>query len=288
MPRPPRELGYFDKVNYVIDSWVRPCEAPWYVYIETLWPAALEGFLVLITFGWADVARGYWRPKGMRGRRFGKRKGKWRRRIPRFPEIGNLIGSQLPGAERFKDRHWGAGGRHLWAIDGVAQRLLFGWLVIDVTVDFFYNWTTLLNLTAWCKNSHLGRFSYQNLAWFPTANGGWRLAGFGWKDYQHGTPTWVFNHGSTGARPCQVTAALSFKRRGFFPPPNECAVRIRDDTGPTVFATSGPQQTDADGKVQIPVMAIVPPGRNFRVEHSVDVPGANVGFGVVVAHELDE
>ncbi len=34
MPTPP-DLDYFDKVNYVIDAWVLPCEAPWYIYVST-------------------------------------------------------------------------------------------------------------------------------------------------------------------------------------------------------------------------------------------------------------
>ena len=134
MPKPPGDPDYFDKVNYVIDAWARPCEAPWYVYINTLKPAALEAFITLISFGWGDVARGFARPPGLGRRRTGKRKGKWRRAIPRFPEIGNMIGNQIPGAKSMQGIKYGTVGRFLWRIDTTLQAGLFYWLVADVTI----------------------------------------------------------------------------------------------------------------------------------------------------------
>jgi len=95
MPRPPHPLDYFDKVNYVIDAWMSPCQAPWYVYVETLKPATLTAFITFLTFGWDDVFRGWARPKDVGKRRAKKRKGKWARWVPRFPEVGEVIGRQI-------------------------------------------------------------------------------------------------------------------------------------------------------------------------------------------------
>ena len=69
MPTHRIKRDFFEKTNFVIDSWAQPCEAPWYIYIETLWPALLEAFITLMLFGWDDVARGYFRPKQKRRRR---------------------------------------------------------------------------------------------------------------------------------------------------------------------------------------------------------------------------
>ena len=92
MPVPPNP-GMFDKVNYVIDAWSCPCEAPWYIYVETLKPALLTAFITLATFGWDDVARGYFRPRGL-GRRTSKRGGRGKGgggRSRGIPEFGDMI-----------------------------------------------------------------------------------------------------------------------------------------------------------------------------------------------------
>ncbi|KKL13405.1 hypothetical protein LCGC14_2526070, partial [marine sediment metagenome] len=77
-------------------------------------PALLAAFITLITFGWDDVLRGYFRPRGLYKRRTGKRKGKFVRRIPRFPEIGNELGTHLPGASEVKGTKWSNLGKTLW------------------------------------------------------------------------------------------------------------------------------------------------------------------------------
>jgi len=127
MPRPNIDEDSFDKINFVIDSWTTGCEAPWYVYIETMKPAALEAFIVLISFGWADVVRGAFRPKGL-GRRTGKKKGKWGKYKPGFPEVGNTLGKSLPFAEQLDDYiKWSNGFKTLWRIDNLMQAAFFMW-----------------------------------------------------------------------------------------------------------------------------------------------------------------
>lgn len=287
MPRPPGDPGYFDKVNYIIDSWARPCEAPWYIYIETLWPAALEAFLVLITFGWDDVLRGFWKPRGL-GRRTGKRKGKWGRKIPRFPELGELIGSKIPGADQVKGRKWGAGGKTLWRIDTLLQKGLFLWLIVDVTLDLAYNWTSLLYETTWCQASAFGRFSYSSTGTFLKPANIWTLMGFGTKDYQEGTCFWLFTSGNSGDKPCTVTAATSYGHRLNEPLPTEIAIKIvHKDTGQIYAITESDEFIDAD-EPGIPASGTIPANTQFQVwsKHNEPAGAPNLG-GVVVAFQTN-
>lgn len=286
MPKPPRDVSYFDKVNYVIDAWAMPCEAPWYIYVETLKPALLEAFITLATFGWDDVARGYFRPRGLGGRRTGKRKGKFAKAIPRFPELGEEIGKRLPGAEEVKGEKWSALGKTLWRIDTVIQRALFWWLVADVTIDFAYNWTSLLYETVWCQASNLGRFSYQSGDDRNAPGGIWWVAAYEDLDYQHGGLAWNINRGFAGPTGCVATATMTFTQIAPFPDPTETGVRIFErDTGKVLHQT-GPMPFGADPELKMVVSGELAPGTRFGVQTFHEPDWCRVGDGIVMALAL--
>lgn len=147
MPQPP---GVIDRVNYVIETWNNPCDAPWYVYLETAKPAALEALVMLACFDVDDVVRYIFRPANLRGgghirsRRRG-RKGRKRARL------GERIRNKVAPLRAIKHRKVTTGVKTLWVIDGIGQRLLWWWLVIDVATGFAYNWTSLLYKTEHCQ-----------------------------------------------------------------------------------------------------------------------------------------
>jgi hypothetical protein len=285
MPRRFPDDEGFDKVNFIIDSWSTDCDAPWYIYIETMKPAAIEAFLVLLSFGWADVLRGALRPKGL-GRRTSKRKGRWNRRIPRFPEIGNTIGKALPFAEQLDDFvTWKTPTKFLWRIDNLMQAGLFWWLVADVAEDFVFNWTSLLYESYWCQPDPPGKFSYQTqqLQVFP---GGyeWRI-NFELEDYEHAPPGWGYVRGYTGDNPAQVTVAAAFERHPVGTPATWFQIKvIYDDGSGTIFA-SGEEPVNADGNLRMPVTGTVPANTVFQVRASCNGSWGMLRTGVVLGVE---
>lgn len=146
MPKPP---GFVDKFNFVIDFFQNPCDAPFMLYVETAHKAAGKAVLSLLSFGMDDIARGFFRPKGLRSGRHGRKRnqpGRRRRgnkRIGSFPELGEEIGKRIPGAakagEPVEDVQ-----KFLWRIDGGLQRGMYYWMIADVTNDFFYNWASAI------------------------------------------------------------------------------------------------------------------------------------------------
>jgi len=152
--------GYIDKVNTVVKFVENPCNAPWTVYFESALISAGRQILVLLSFGLDDIIRGYFRPKGIyQARRspFGRRgKGKHRKGVI-IPEIGEMIGKRLPGAEEARGRTVTQGVKTMWLIDGVLQRALWYWLVVDVTIDFFYTWATLVQKSTFCQAENQGK-----------------------------------------------------------------------------------------------------------------------------------
>ncbi len=289
MPRRfPKDEG-FDKVNFIIDSWSTGCDAPWYIYIETMGPAALEAFIVMLSFGWADVVRGRLRPRGL-GRRSSKRKGKWSRRIPRFPEIGNTLGKSIPVGEQLEDFvKWGNKTRFLWRIDNLIQAGLFMWLIVDVAEDFVFNWTSLLYDSYWCQPDPPGAFSARATGYSNIFDNTWKLSGFNVIDYNRGPPTWGFLSGSTGSNPATVTAVLKVKKRVAFDPPTSFEVRVFDKADNSMLLTSGVLEADASGDATAIASGCIPANTTFEVRaYMTGTAAAWYGDGVVIGQEILE
>lgn len=181
--------NFIDKVNGITRLITNPCDAPWIVYAETALPFLGEGLLVLLSFGWDDILRGYARPKGLRGPGHGRRKPGARPRRRGIPELGNLIGKMIPGQSEFAKRPVSQGIKHLWIIDGVIQRLLWWWLVIDVVSDVLYQWSTALYATEYCAMSDAGRL-------YAIGSGGDVLAIQGWQEVS--MPNVIYAHHGVG------------------------------------------------------------------------------------------
>jgi len=283
----PDRFDAFDKVNFVVDAWSEPCEAPWYIYVQLAKPVALTAFLALLEFGWGDVARGYFRPKGL-GRRTGKRKGKRNHRLPAFPEIGNTLGKQLPGADQASGLKWGACGRFLWRIDTALQAGLFGWLIADITSEAAYNFSSLLYETRWCAASAKGRFSYRTIGMGAIPNNTWKVAGFGTEDYENSPPIWFFNSGFSGPKGCTVAAALNVEQRLPFAPPTSFKVVVWNLNTDEAFTDYDPCGLSIEGNGAGCTKAVVPPNTSFEVRAWMEgAQFANYGDGVVTAVELD-
>lgn len=141
-----------DQVQSIVKFFEDPCQAPWSVYLELALAPAGHVALELLSFGLDDVIRGYFRPRGIyrRGRtgilarKFGKYAG--------IPELGEMLGSHLPGAETVKGRVVSHGVKVMWIVDGVLQRILFWWMVADLLTDFLYEWTSAINKTEYCQS----------------------------------------------------------------------------------------------------------------------------------------
>ena len=266
MPTPP-DLDYFDKVNYVIDAWVLPCEAPWYIYVSTAKPAALAALITLLTFGWDDVLRGFARPRGLGGRRrTGKKRGKGKIGLRGFPEIGELLGRHVPGSEAAKGIKWSDGLKTLWRIDTLIQGFLFAWLIADITGEFAFEWTSLLYETRWCKDSARGRFSYRKGPPELVSPGFWNEIVYTLRDYEYPPPAWNIGTGYVGPKGATISFSVDWRPQDPAFPPLSFSTRLVDkDTG-DVWAEAGPTLPDSDGKATHVISGNAPAGRRFGVQ----------------------
>lgn len=285
MATPPKNPDFFDKVNYVIDAWSCGCEAPWYIYVETMGPAALKAFITFSTFGWDDVLRGYWRPRGMgRGRHGRRRRPKHGRFRLHWPEWGEEIGKKLPGAEEVKGRHWGELGKNLWRIDSHAQLALFWWMVADIVNDFAFDWTSQLYEQHWCPENLDGMMAAHSDD-FEGVNAGFFPMHFLTVSYNRPPVVWVPPiHGFTGNLPCTVIAAGAV---GFAPNGTtgyQARIRYDDGSGWREAAKST-SAVNRFGVHESITKAKVPPFSKFEWECRTDGPIFWMGERTITASE---
>ena len=152
----PQQPDFINKVNAVIKYFENPCDAPWAIYFETALPALGEAILTILDFGFDDVVRGAVRPKGLRSGRHTRRGRRGGGLGKAIPEIGEMLGAMVPGSKAARDRKVSQGVKNLWLLDGVIQRVLWYWLVADVTATFAFNWTSAIQESRFCKNQGSG------------------------------------------------------------------------------------------------------------------------------------
>lgn len=184
MPRPP---GIIDRVNFVVDTWNNPCDAPWALYVETALPALLDALIAVVCFDFFDVVRFTFRPTNLRTGRH-MRKGKKGQHGRRKLGIGNRIRAKIPPLSALANRKVTHGVKTLWVIDGIGQRLLWWWLVADVVSGTLYNFTSLLYKTEHCQMTGGPGAALRegtNQSW--GAIQGWATVGFPDFDYDRGS-----------------------------------------------------------------------------------------------------
>lgn len=158
---PPDRPGFFKKLNYIIWMSQSACGNDWTVVIKTARSAALDVLVQFLCFDLGDVARWLFRPSRELAKKFGKiektKRGghsgfyfsKNRRRGKFSPS--KWVKNRLPPLKRLEARKVSNGVLHLWRIDGILQRFLFWWMVVDLAEDFLYRWTSSLYATERCQ-----------------------------------------------------------------------------------------------------------------------------------------
>jgi len=172
--------SFVARINTITRMTMFDCGNDWGVYVETLLPALGDLFLVMIDTEWDDVARAFFRPYGIRSRgssRDKRKKKKKKRFSVEIPEIGEIIGKNLPGAKFVKGRKVGFTWRWFWRIDAILQRALYYWMIVDVLTDFSYAWSTGIfrHESCWQRDAGWTKGGPGLLTWVP--NTGWVASG---------------------------------------------------------------------------------------------------------------
>jgi hypothetical protein len=263
---------YARRMNTIVDMFEWYCQDHALIYLQTLLPAAGEAFLALISFDWDDVARGFLRPYGPGGRKslvFDPRKAKWQWEIP---ELGEEIGKRIPGARIIKASRVMNATRFIWVIDGLIQRALYYFLVIDVLTEFLYNWSSAVlralsqcGAAYYCRGGAYG--DHGNVGWHSLPLGGFQSECISTPDENAGFSIGVGE--IIAERP--VTILADYTLLPAFPV--ECRARwrlaVRSSSGEIVDVSPWAYSWRQDSKDALLVARTWKPGR-YRVEAYID------------------
>ncbi len=228
------------RVNFIVRMVINPCDAPLVVYVETMWPAALEAAITAVDFGLADIARCVFRPWGLMKTAGGRRRGQKR------PKLIRRLMRRIPLLRLIQDRKIGRNLKWLWIIDTKLQYVLLWLLIIDVVSEFLYRWTSNLYCTAPCLMSQAAGAA---LAW---TDGDVHLALSGWtpmvwkvEKYHRGNAHVHFGGASLGPGKWQICAGTTTQALtgGFL----DISMRLKVVGEPTIIGSDGPvrvTQTD--------------------------------------------
>lgn len=148
--------------NTILSILDTPCEDKWTVIIETALPPAGQALLVLLTPSPGEILEEYLTPKGLLAGKCGFPSSSTRRRkrgldgksklsLPSIPDTDGMIAGWLPGQQIAEDLGQYRGYR--LAFTGIQIQDLVGWtwLLLDVTRDFFINWSSGMVTTRFCS-----------------------------------------------------------------------------------------------------------------------------------------
>jgi hypothetical protein len=156
------EPDIFTKINFIIQFWLDPCDAPWTAYAETALPAALEALATYFALDWKQIFTSYVRPAKAMGMARRRQKGgsnnkrgrpgqRGRNRGMRPYDPNDTLGKSMPGAERLRGRKITGALIHLWIIEGLIERLLFWIFFVELVAQFLYRWASLMFESRFCQ-----------------------------------------------------------------------------------------------------------------------------------------
>jgi len=187
MPQP----SIFDKLSFVWSQLMDPCDAPITVYVaNTIRPAGvfllswfaldIKQIIISAVRPTKAFSRKRSQPHGSRGKK--GRRGPYK--IPGTQifdwDPNNEIGKKLPGADDLRGREISKGIAFLWVIEGAIERLLFWWMVIDLTTNFLFDWLSGVNESEYCQ-------ARDDAVLLLTDEGNTRTALTGWTSYPFDT-----------------------------------------------------------------------------------------------------
>ena len=231
----PRDPGYIDQWNYIVNFWTNPCNAPFSVYLELLKEPAGEAALRYVIPTVGDLAYAYARPSKAIGpsgaippRRGSKGKGKgttgfssignaWKKTPGLGTDIANFIGDKLPGAHQNATDVITDGQRYFWHFADWAERILFYFFIFDITTDLLYDWAILLDESEFCQAQDRGGLSYKGEDFSYGGVIPCNQVSAPEELWQEGDCSFNGFIGIVGPRPWQVNYSMQLRNTGAFP-----------------------------------------------------------------------
>lgn len=155
-----------DKINYIIDFFMDICDAPFQVYMSSLWPALMEALITYYELDMVQIFTRYVKPPGIYQAKRGaphskgdRKRGKprtWRRYWGSFSNFdpNNSVADLAPHGGEWHDRQITPGVRFLWTMYDIEQRVMYWIMVYEITEQFFYKWMSGVANSRYCREQY--------------------------------------------------------------------------------------------------------------------------------------
>lgn len=152
-----------DKINYIIDFFTDMCDAPYTIYLRTLYPALMEALITYYELDAVQIFTRFVKPpnlyKHLRGSPHGR--GNRKRGGPRTYrhfwkswtgfDPNNAIGDAIKVDDGLDVRGVTPGVSTLWHLYDVEQRVLYWIMLYEITEQFFYRWSSSVAESYYCQ-----------------------------------------------------------------------------------------------------------------------------------------
>ena len=125
------------ELNYIFSYFYNGCRTDRDVVIQLAQEPAGKVALSLLSFGWEDIVKSFWRPKGLRQHRHG-RKRKKKGRGGGLPQINDILAEALdPKNDLFEPLH-DDGLRIWWELENTIERVSYTIMLWDLIETFAF------------------------------------------------------------------------------------------------------------------------------------------------------
>jgi hypothetical protein len=132
-------VEFYPNTNNFIKTMIsHPCARPWYVWVETFFPAVIELAFMVVLFDVEDALRAHGEKIVREG---GRRPMRGGRHAPRIRQTVRETKAQ---------KYTRLGLKTLLVVTKPIELIGFVWLLYGATDRFFYNWQTLMELSDFC------------------------------------------------------------------------------------------------------------------------------------------
>lgn len=152
------QFDFLDKVNFIVYYAFNPCQAPFWLYVETAKGPTGDFVLWLLQFDLFDFAKQFFRPAGLRSRRHGRKGSRKDGKKGLLPDVSESYADKMPGRKDFAQRKYGSGTRWFYALSDVADRVTWPLALTDEVTNTVYD--TLVGVMHVTKDGcpGIGRF----------------------------------------------------------------------------------------------------------------------------------
>lgn len=145
------------KLNFIVDFIIDPCDAPLMVYLELAVEPAGQLALGLVGLDPVDIVKNIHQPKNLKACRKARARPGGRRAGKSWIDFDELVADMVKGEKKLPPLQWDGKKATFLGFAGAVERLAWNWYVASLVTDSVYDWMSAVYQTKYCAAKAGGR-----------------------------------------------------------------------------------------------------------------------------------